>query len=62
MEHIAFLVFGDPGSNCVSWQCVLFFFYHMVTLSLFRESEDAALLLLKEIYDKLGVPFEQPQW
>uniref|UniRef100_H3DEQ3 DDHD domain containing 2 n=1 Tax=Tetraodon nigroviridis TaxID=99883 RepID=H3DEQ3_TETNG len=25
------------------------------------ESEDAALLLLKEIYDKLGVPFEQPQ-
>uniref|UniRef100_A0A672IC93 DDHD domain containing 2 n=1 Tax=Salarias fasciatus TaxID=181472 RepID=A0A672IC93_SALFA len=25
------------------------------------ESEDTALLLLKEIYDKLGVPFEQPQ-
>ena len=26
-----------------------------------RESEDTALLLLKEIYDKLGVAFEQPQ-
>ena len=26
-----------------------------------RESEDTALLLLKEIYDKLGIPFEQPQ-
>lgn len=26
-----------------------------------RESEDTALLLLKEIYDKQGVPFEQPQ-
>ncbi|KAK2837330.1 hypothetical protein Q5P01_014542 [Channa striata] len=25
------------------------------------ESEDTALLLLKEIYDKLGVPLEQPQ-
>ncbi|XP_070689431.1 triacylglycerol hydrolase DDHD2 [Pempheris klunzingeri] len=25
------------------------------------ESEDTALLLLKEIYDKLGIPFEQPQ-
>ncbi|MEQ2230949.1 Phospholipase ddhd2 [Ilyodon furcidens] len=25
------------------------------------ESEDTALLLLKEIYDKLGVAFEQPQ-
>lgn len=41
---------------------VFFFFLHMLMLSLFRESEDAALLLLKEIYDKLGVPFEQPQW
>lgn len=40
----------------------VFFFLHMLMLSLFRESEDAALLLLKEIYDKLGVPFEQPQW
>lgn len=27
----------------------------------FRESEDTALLLLKEIYDKQGVTFEQPQ-
>lgn len=26
-----------------------------------RESEDTALLLLKEIYDKQGVAFEQPQ-
>lgn len=26
-----------------------------------RESEDTALLLLREIYDNLGVAFEQPQ-
>lgn len=36
-------------------------FFHMLMLCLFRESEDTALLLLKEIYDKLGVPVEQPQ-
>lgn len=40
----------------------MFYFFSLHMLSLFRESEDAALLLLKEIYDKLGVPFEQPQW
>lgn len=28
---------------------------------LVRESEDTALLLLKEIYDNLGVAIEQPQ-
>lgn len=47
-----FLVFGDPNVS---------FFPHMLMLCLFRESEDTALLLLKEIYDKLGVPVEQPQ-
>lgn len=46
-----FLVFGDQNVS----------FFYMLMLCLFRESEDTALLLLKEIYDKLGVPVEQPQ-
>lgn len=29
--------------------------------SCIRESEDTALLLLKEIYDKQGIALEQPQ-
>lgn len=49
-------------------QRIISLFYHKKINKVFpslclslRESEDTALLLLKEIYDKLGVPFEQPQ-
>lgn len=40
---------------------LLVYFSDYYFLPLFRESEDTALLLLKDIYDKLGVAFEQPQ-
>lgn len=48
----------------VKWKTVLNnkgFSSSVLFPTLFRESEDAALLLLKEIYDKQGVPIEQPQ-
>lgn len=54
--------------NCIFKKHILIYLKHiiliifnMLILIPFRESEDTALLLLKEIYDKLGVPFEQPQ-
>lgn len=44
----------------VLYHILLFYILLSAFLSV-RESEDTALLLLKEIYDKLGVAFEQPQ-
>lgn len=65
------------SGSAISAPYILFFLHHLSLLSLthtcndwwmisllcsvVRESEDTALLLLKEIYDKEGVTLEQPQ-
>lgn len=52
-------------SHYFQFFCAIFCPKEVVSVPLcfdfFRESEDTALLLLKEIYDNLGVPLEQPQ-